>query len=269
MKRKTIRALLAGVLCALSVVPAGAVRVSDIAGLGALAAASAVGGALQEEGIATFRRLEDIVRANNQTIKSFELTLDGIENTDVSSQFFNQYLQYDAQRAQYEAQAAIYQQCIDELQGVGESSPAIDAQIRVAQMNLQSIAAIDAVIDSLDDAQEDAENELDETYATTEKQLENAANQIVVGAQTAYAGIITIREGIETLDRNLAALDRNIETVEKQVEIGMASDLTLENLRQTRRTAAAQRETLLKQQEATENQLSLLCGNTPAFRHGL
>ena len=277
MKRKTIRALLAGVLCALSVVPAGAVRVSDIAGLGALAAASAVGGALQEEGIATappvqdeqevsFRRLEDIVRANNQTIKSFELTLDGIENTDVSSQFFNQYLQYDAQRAQYEAQAAIYQQCIDELQGVGESSPAIDAQIKVAQMNLQmcnqSIAAIDAVIDSLDDAQEDAENELDETYATTEKQLENAANQIVVGAQTAYAGIITIREGIETLDRNLAALDRNIAAVEKQVEIGMASALTLENLRQTRRTAAAQRETLLKQQEATENQLSLLCGNT-------
>lgn len=29
----------------------------------------------------------------------------------------------------------------------------------------------------------------------------------IVGAQTAYAGIITIREGIETLDRSLAALD--------------------------------------------------------------
>ena len=42
----------------------------------------------------------------------------------------------------------------------------------------------------------------------------------------------------------------------------MASQLTLENLEQTRRTAAAQRETLVKQQTATENQLSLLCGNT-------
>src|SRR5699024_10040315 len=107
-----------------------------------------------------------------------------------------------------------------------------------------------------------AENELEDTYASTEKQLENTANGIVVGAQTAYAGIITIREGIETLDRSLAALDRNIAVVEKQVEIGMASQLTLENLEQTRRTAAAQRETLVKQQTATENQLSLLCGNT-------
>ena len=114
----------------------------------------------------------------------------------------------------------------------------------------------------LDDLQEEAENELEDTYASTEKQLENTANGIVVGAQTAYAGIITIREGIETLDRSLAALDRNIAVVEKQVEIGMASQLTLENLEQTRRTAAAQRETLVKQQTATENQLSLLCGNT-------
>lgn len=121
---------------------------------------------------------------------------------------------------------------------------------------------LDRTIAGLDDLQEEAENELEDTYASTEKQLKNTANGIVVGAQTAYAGIITIREGIETLDRSLAALDRNIAVVEKQVEIGMASQLTLENLEQTRRTAAAQRETLVKQQTATENQLSLLCGNT-------
>ena len=39
MKRKTIGVLLAGVICAISVAPAGAVHVTDIAGLGALAAA--------------------------------------------------------------------------------------------------------------------------------------------------------------------------------------------------------------------------------------
>ena len=42
----------------------------------------------------------------------------------------------------------------------------------------------------------------------------------------------------------------------------MASQLTLDNLRQSRRTAAAQRETLTLMQTSTENQLSLLCGNT-------
>lgn len=276
MKRKTIGVLLAGVICAISVAPAGAVHVTDVAGLGALAAATAAADVLgsgdvnaappvQDAQSIGFRGLEETVRAHNQTIQAFRKTLQGIENTDLDGQFFTQELQYQAQKSQYQAQAAIYRQCIEELSAV-ESSPAIAAQIRVAQLNLkmceESIAMLDRTIAGLDDLQEEAENELEDTYASTEKQLENTANGIVVGAQTAYAGIITIREGIETLDRSLAALDRNIAVVEKQVEIGMASQLTLENLEQTRRTAAAQRETLVKQQTATENQLSLLCGNT-------
>lgn len=276
MKRKTIGVLLAGVICAISVAPAGAVHVTDIAGLGALAAATAAADVLVSEDVNAappvqdaqsigFRGLEETVRAHNQTIQAFRKTLQGIENTDLDGQFLGQELQYEAQKSQYQAQAAIYRQCIEELSAV-ESSPAIEAQIRVAQLNLkmceESIAMLDRTIAGLDDLQEEAENELEDTYASTEKQLENTANGIVVGAQTAYAGIITIREGIETLDRSLAALDRNIAVVEKQVEIGMASQLTLENLEQTRRTAAAQRETLVKQQTATENQLSLLCGNT-------
>lgn len=276
MKRKTIGVLLAGVICAISVAPAGAVHVTDIAGLGALAAATAAADVLGSEDVNAappvqdaqsigFRGLEETVRAHNQTIQAFRKTLQGIENTDLDGQFLGQELQYEAQKSQYQAQAAIYRQCIEELSAV-ESSPAIEAQIRVAQLNLkmceESIAMLDRTIAGLDDLQEEAENELEDTYASTEKQLENTANGIVVGAQTAYAGIITIREGIETLDRSLAALDRNIAVVEKQVEIGMASQLTLENLEQTRRTAAAQRETLVKQQTATENQLSLLCGNT-------
>lgn len=276
MKRKTIGALLAGVICAVSVAPAGAVHVTDVAGLGALAAATAAADVLgsgdvnaappvQDEQSVGFRGLEETVRAHNQTIQAFRKTLQGIENTDLDGQFFTQELQYQAQKSQYQAQAAIYRQCIEELSAV-ESSPAIAAQIEVAELNLkmceESIAMLDRTIAGLDDLQEEAENELEDTYASTEKQLENTANGIVVGAQTAYAGIITIREGIETLDRSLAALDRNIAVVEKQVEIGMASQLTLENLEQTRRTAAAQRETLVKQQTATENQLSLLCGNT-------
>ena len=278
MKRKTIGVLLAGVICAISVAPAGAVHVTDIAGLGALAAATAAADVLgsgdvnaappvQDAQSIGFRGLEETVRAHNQTIQAFRKTLQGIENTDLDGQFFTQEMQYQAQKSQYQAQAAIYRQCIDALEASGNTDdPLIAAQIRVAELNLkmceESIATIDKAIAGLDDLQEEAENELEDTYASTEKQLENAANQIVVGAQTAYAGIITIREGIETLDRSLAALDRNIAVVEKQVEIGMASQLTLENLEQTRRTAAAQRETLVKQQTATENQLSLLCGNT-------
>lgn len=279
MKRKTIGALLAGVICAISVAPAGAVHVTDIAGLGALAAATAAADVLgsgdvnaappvQDAQSIGFRGLEETVRAHNQTIQAFRKTLQGIENTDLDGQFFAEELQYQAQLNEYQSQANAYTTYIKELKALdGDSSdPTIAAQIEMAESLLKvaqnGVAQINGIISGLDDAQEAAEDELDDTYASTEKQLENTANGIVVGAQTAYAGIITIREGIETLDRNLAALDRNIAVVEKQVEIGMASQLTLENLEQTRRTAAAQRETLVKQQTATENQLSLLCGNT-------
>ena len=279
MKRKTIGVLLAGVICAISVAPAGAVHVTDIAGLGALAAATAAADVLgsgdvnaappvQNAQSIGFRGLEETVRAHNQTIQAFKKTLQGIENTDLDGQFFAEELQYQAQLNEYQSQANAYTTYIKELKALdGDSSdPTIAAQIEMAESLLKvaqnGVAQINGIISGLDDAQEAAEDELDDTYASTEKQLENTANGIVVGAQTAYAGIITIREGIETLDRSLAALDRNIAVVEKQVEIGMASQLTLENLEQTRRTAAAQRETLVKQQTATENQLSLLCGNT-------
>lgn len=279
MKRKTIGVLLAGVICAISVAPAGAVHVTDIAGLGALAAATAAADVLgsgdvnaappvQDAQSIGFRGLEETVRAHNQTIQAFRKTLQGIENTDLDGQFFTQELQYQAQLNEYQSQANAYTTYIKQLKALdGDSSdPTIAAQIEMAESLLKvaqnGVAQINGIISGLDDAQEAAEDELDDTYASTEKQLENTANGIVVGAQTAYAGIITIREGIETLDRSLAALDRNIAVVEKQVEIGMASQLTLENLEQTRRTAAAQRETLVKQQTATENQLSLLCGNT-------
>lgn len=279
MKRKTIGVLLAGVICAISVAPAGAVHMTDVAGLGALAAATAAADVLgsgdvnaappvQDAQSIGFRGLEETVRAHNQTIQAFRKTLQGIENTDLDGQFFAEELQYQAQLNEYQSQANAYTTYIKELKALdGDSSdPTIAAQIEMAESLLKvaqnGVAQINGIISGLDDAQEAAEDELDDTYTSTEKQLENTANGIVVGAQTAYAGIITIREGIETLDRSLAALDRNIAVVEKQVEIGMASQLTLENLEQTRRTAAAQRETLVKQQTATENQLSLLCGNT-------
>ena len=279
MKRKTIGVLLAGVICAISVAPAGAVHVTDIAGLGALAAATAAADVLgsgdvnaappvQDAQSIGFRGLEETVRAHNQTIQAFRKTLQGIENTDLDGQFFTQELQYQAQLNEYQSQVNAYTTYINALKALDDDSsdPTIAAQIDMAESLLKvaqnGAAQINGIISGLDDAQEAAEDELEDTYASTEKQLENTANGIVVGAQTAYAGIITIREGIETLDRSLAALDRNIAVVEKQVEIGMASQLTLENLEQTRRTAAAQRETLVKQQTATENQLSLLCGNT-------
>lgn len=269
--------VLAGALCVLTVIPAGAVSPLDVAGAGIWATVSVTQDALGRDGVnaappvqdaqsISFAGLEKTVRANNQTIQGFQKTLAGIQNTNLDGQFLMQEMQYQAQYKQYEAEYNAYN---DFIKALGQSEdPVVQAQIQMAT-RLRDLAeygknTMKQTIDGLDETQEDAEEQLEETYATTKKQLDNTANQIVVGAQSAYIGIITTQEGIATLDRNLAALDRKIAVVEKQVELGMASQLTLDNLRQTRRTAAAQRETLTLMQTTTENQLSLLCGNTAA-----
>lgn len=277
MKRIRTGALLAGALCALTVVPAGAVGALDVAGAGIWATVSATQYALGQDGVNAappvqdeqsigFAGLEKTVRANNQTIQGFQKTLASIQNTNLDAQFLQQEFQYQAQYSQYKVEYDAYKEFIDAL---GDSQdPTVQAQIAMAtklsELAASGMKTMQAMLDGLDEAQEEAEEQLEDTYDSTKKQLDNAANQIVVGAQSAYIGIITTQEGIATLDRNLAALDRQITVVEKQVELGMASQLTLDNLRQTRRTAAAQRETLTLMQATTENQLSLLCGNTAA-----
>lgn len=277
MKRIRTGVLLAGALCVLAVVPAGAVNALDVAGAGIWATVSAAQDALEQDGVNAappvqdeqsigFAGLEKTIRAHNQTIQGFQKTLAGIQNTDLDAQFFLQEMQYQAQYKQYEAEYNAYN---DFIKALGQSEDSVvQAQIEMAT-RLRALAEIGMnsmkqTISGLDEAQEEAEEQLEDTYVSTKKQLDNTANQIVVGAQSAYIGIITTQEGIATLDRNLAALDRQIAVVEKQVELGMASQLTLDNLLQTRRTAAAQRETLTLMQTTTENQLSLLCGNTAA-----
>lgn len=261
----------------LMVVPAGAVSVLDVAGAGMWATVSAAQNALGRDGVNAappvqdeqsigFVGLEKTVRANNQTIQGFQKTLASIQNTNLDGQFVQQAFQYQAQYNQYKIEYDAYNEFINALGETQDST--VQAQIAMAT-KLRALAesgmdSMKKMMDGLDEAQEEAETQLEDTYTSTKKQLDNTANQIVVGAQTAYIGIITTQEGIATLDRNLAALDRQIAAVEKQVEIGMASQLTLDNLRQTRRTTAAQRETLTLMQTTTENQLSLLCGNTAA-----
>lgn len=219
-----------------------------------------------------FSALEKEVRAGNESILGFEKTLKGILNTDISESFDSQRDQYAAQKQTANAQIQMYTQQIASLNAaLAAASDAsviagLNAQLQVAQASLQTAtinaAVADGAMDAIDDAEEDAEDNLQDTYNTTKKQLENAGNQIVMGAQSAYMGIVQIESSLGTIDRNLAALDRQIAVVQTQVKIGMASQLTLDNLKQSRASLAVQRDSIAQQQAATENQLSRLIGNS-------
>lgn len=278
--KKAIAMLAAGVMAVGLTTPAGAIAGMD-AGL-----ALTLGGAqavidtsmsesgmtppLQDSKSIGFYGLEKTVRANNQTIQSLQKTLAGVGSTDVSSQFDSQRLSYGSQNSQLQKQAEEYEKSASDLRAAADNADetikaALNAQADqmslLAKQARASIAMNNAIIAGLDDAEEDAQQQLDDTYATTEKQVENSANQIVMGAQTQYISLCTMQDNIEALDRTIAAIDRQLPVVEKQYEIGMATALDVENLKNQRMAAESSKLTLENQIASIENSLSLTLGN--------
>ncbi len=280
--KKLAALLLAGAAVLTSAAPAGAISPAD-AGMmitvkTARAAAQravdkATGGSsapAQTGTTLSFQSVESRVRANNANIKSFEKTLQSISSTDITSQFINQYTSYDSQNAALESQAKQYERsakelrnAADEADGATKDSLIVQAKQmeKLAQQARASIAANNAVMDHLGSAEDDAQDDLDDTYNTTKKQLDNSANLIVYGAQTQYITLCTLQDNVTTLERNIAALDRQIPVVEKQVEIGLATQLDLKTIRNQRTAAVSGKATLESQISALENSLSLTLGN--------
>ncbi len=280
--KKAIAMLAAGAMAVGLTTPAGAIAGMD-AGL-----ALTLGGAqavidtsmsesgmtppLQDSKSIGFYGLEKTVRANNQTIQSLQKTLASVGSTDVVGPIEDQIWNYEMQNSNLEAQKNSYEKAAQNLQnqlnqvsGNADLEASLKAQIE--QMNtLANNAAANiqknqAVINGLEDSKDDAPADLADTYATTEKQVENSANQIVMGAQTQYISLCTMHDNIEALDRTIAAIDRQLPVVEKQYEIGMATALDVENLKNQRAAAVSSKLTLENQIASIENSLSLTLGN--------
>lgn len=236
----------------------------------------------------SYSLIETTVKSQNPTIKGFEKTLSGIYNTDVELQMGSQYINLQNQLAGYQQQLAQYEQSKILLQTAIKNAEEKDGNTVALQGMLDSVqrdinvmkatlSATQMGFGALDDAVDDAKDDLEDTYIKTKRQLDNAANQIVIGAQSAYIGVITSNNGIATIDRNLAALDRNLAVLETQNKIGMASDISVKNLQQTKLDVTAQRETLALMRENAQRQLALLLGeaadtevhpnNTPAVSY--
>ncbi|MDR3767422.1 MAG: TolC family protein [Butyricicoccus sp.] len=276
--------LAAGLLAVGLTTPAGAIAGMD-AGLALTlgGAQAAIDTSMSESGVTPplqdsksigFYGLEKTIRANNQTIQSLQKTLASIGSTDVESQFVNQYIGYENQNTQLQQQVDKYRESAKELQDAANKLPdgqddsmkaALNAQAQqmetLADQAQSTINANKLMIAGLDDAQDDAQEQLDDTYATTKKQVENSADQIVVGAQTQYISLCTMQDNIEALDRSIAAVDRQLPVIEKEYEIGMATALDVETLKNQRAAYVSSKLTLENQIAAIENSLSLTLGN--------
>lgn len=227
---------------------------------------------VQDQQEIAFQSIENTVRNHNLTIRSFQKTLEGIKNTDVDSQFWNQEQTYHDQNKLLEQQAKGYESSAKQLrEAAAAAAPGSATQqaltAQAAQMELLarqariSMQMNEGILTGLDDAREDAKDELEETYDATKRQLENAADQIVIGAQTQYIALGTMRENLEEIDRGIAALDRAIPVMEKQYDLGMVSQQAVKELKNQKQAVTSGRKTLELQMQTLQNTLSLTLGN--------
>lgn len=126
------------------------------------------------------------------------------------------------------------------------------------QNSLQS--AYDSLRDTFDDIKS---GELQKDNADAIRQLRDAQDQILMGAQTLYAAILSLEQSREDLIRSLATLDRSIEEMELRYELGQISALTLEQVRSNRATLTSNLDTLDMNLANYKAQLQTFLGQTP------
>ena len=208
----------------------------------------------------TFDTLEQTVRENNVSIKSYNNTVKSEEETDVSVDYDMDYITIVNQISSYRQQIADLKDAIDDLGDDPEQAAlksTLQAQLRTLERNLQ---AAHSSYNDLDDKEDDAKEDQQKTVVSTRREMQNAADQICKDAENNYISLEALQYSLNETERSLAQLDRNIAAVEKQVALGMAGPNQLKSLQSQRETLLASQTTLNTQYESLSNTLAIQCG---------
>lgn len=124
-----------------------------------------------------------------------------------------------------------------------------------------------------------ASGKIQKDAAAARRQLKNAQDLTVVGAESLYFAILELEQTKTALQRNLAALDRQLQEMELRYELGQISALTLEQVRNGKASLQSNLSTLemnlrrckLQMQSMIGSGLngSLVLGPLPALSQGL
>lgn len=163
------------------------------------------------EGTVSFENLEQRVRENATTVKMLDETIASIDATDFDEM-------YDDLRDGLNGIAAIQQGLI--LAGQ-KSSYTYDKLT-------DQYASMEQTFDDLKDGKLQKEAE------AAKRQLEDAKNQTVLGAETLYIAILEMQNTRQGLQRQLDAMDRSVEEMELRYQLGQISALTLQQVKDGR-----------------------------------
>ncbi len=200
--------------------------------------------------------VERSVRDSNPTVRSLQATVASIGSSSLGAGFA-------AQSAQLTAQIDSYQKLIDSMQSAAGSTSDTALQqtyashIAVMQGN---VASLQGTLASLPTRQMMTQTQIDDARATLQRQTDNVANQLAMGAQSALITMQSLKYSAAGLTRTIAALDRQLGVLDTQLARGMVSRLQVDTLRRQRESLATTLSSLQNQQENLGGQLALLCG---------
>lgn len=207
--------------------------------------------AVKSGGSLTFYGIDRTVRANNLTLKSLENKLKEIQNTNTDMQFDGQEIVLAMSISSYQKQLYAQQEQRRAVEAISIDPESTDPSIGALKDSLlsmidgniasleQSIASAQASIDNMDDARKDAREQIEDTYTTTKRTVENTADQMVMGAETLYINVAIQRLSLADRQRQLDAMDRQISEMETRYRLGQIAEIDLAQLKSGRETLSS------------------------------
>lgn len=186
--------------------------------------------AADPEGTVSFANLEARVRENNLTIRMLEESIASIDVVDYEKM-------YDELKDGLNEIAKIQRTMLQ----LGQLDSAMGNTSLSGSFSSEYIfSSLDASYDSLRETFDDLKDgKIQDDYAAAKRQLENAENQVVMGAETLYMAILEMQNTRASLQRQLDALDRTVEEMELRYKLGQISALTLQQVKNGRTQLAS------------------------------
>lgn len=248
MIRKLISALLAGTLCVLPVLPAGAAGETPPAAQEEQAAdPTAV--TVRKMGM---RAVRAAVEEGSPTAQVLRKTAASMDPGSISGA--------TGGSSEAEALQGLIESMTAAMEKIGNLEDSLyktyEAQIKVLQIQLEGLqqsasSAMQGMTALL---------QLEDAAYQLRRQADNVAGQLAQTAQTLLITIQSLQYNKAQIERQIAALDRTIAVAEVQLSIGTISQLQMDTYHNQRDNLARSLETLDVQCENLGSSIALLCG---------
>ena len=185
----------------------------------------------------TWDNLEKRVRENNATVKMLQETIESINATD-----------YDKMKEDLRKQ-------------LNQIASGQRLLLQFGQGDSYAYAAAEQAYSSLRETFDDLKDgNIQQDAADTVRQLQNAQNQVIAGAESLYVALLEMQNSRASLQRQLAAMDRTVAEMDLRYKMGQISALQLHQVTNGRTALVSGIATLDAKLDDYTAQMELMAG---------